>query len=33
VLADVSMPRCLAELAALADAGMVQSGPNGWRLR
>jgi DNA processing protein len=33
LLADVSMPRCLAELAALADAGMVRSGPNGWRLR
>ena len=30
--ADVSMPRCLAELAALADAGLVQSGPGGWRL-
>ena len=30
--ADVSMPRCLAELGALADAGLVQSGPNGWRL-
>ena len=30
--ADVSMPRCLAELAALADAGLVQSGPPGWRL-
>ncbi|QGN32131.1 DNA-processing protein DprA [Microlunatus sp. Gsoil 973] len=30
--ADVSMPRCLAELAALADAGLVQSGPTGWRL-
>lgn len=30
--ADVSMARCLAELAALADAGLVQSGPGGWRL-
>jgi DNA processing protein len=30
--ADVSMPRCLAELSALADTGLVQSGPGGWRL-
>lgn len=30
--ADVSMPRCLAELAALADAGLVESSPSGWRL-
>lgn len=30
--ADVSIPRCLAELAALADANLIQSGPGGWRL-
>lgn len=33
VSAGVSMPRCLAELGALADAGMVQSAAQGWRLR
>lgn len=32
VAADVSVPQCLAELDALAEAGMVQSGPGGWRL-
>jgi DNA processing protein len=30
--ADVSMPRCLAELSALSEAGLVRSGPSGWRL-
>lgn len=30
--ADVSIPRCLGELAALADAELVQSGPGGWRV-
>jgi DNA processing protein len=33
VTADVSVPQCLAELDALAEAGMVQSGPGGWKLR
>ena len=31
--ADVSLPRCLAELAALDEAGMIEAGPGGWRLR
>ncbi len=33
IAAGVSMPRCLAELAALTDADMVQAGAQGWRLR
>ena len=32
LVADVSMPRCLAELSALTEANLVRSGPNGWRL-
>jgi len=32
VVAGLSVPQCLAELAALQDAGLVQSGPSGWRL-
>ncbi|QDP96362.1 DNA-protecting protein DprA [Microlunatus elymi] len=33
IRANLSIPHCLAELAALADGGLVQSGPSGWRLR
>lgn len=33
LLADVSLQRCLAELASLDEAGMIESGPFGWRLR
>lgn len=31
--ADVSLPKCLAELTALEEAGMIEAGPAGWRLR
>jgi len=31
--ADVTLPKCLAELTALEEAGMIEAGPAGWRLR
>ena len=33
IRANLSIPHCLAELSALADGGLIQVGPSGWRLR